>query len=52
MSAPLFALSNQKLEAAPPFEIATHVGAMVSFDGIVRDNNEGKLVVRLAYSAY
>jgi molybdopterin synthase catalytic subunit len=52
MSSPLFVLSIQPLKATPPFAIDTHVGAIASFAGIVRDNNEGKSVVRLAYSAY
>lgn len=52
MSSLLFALSNQRLDDVPPFAIARHVGALVSFAGIVRDNNEGKSVTRLEYSAY
>ncbi len=52
MSSPLFALSNQRLDDGPPFAIARHVGAIVGFVGIVRDNNEGKSVARLEYSAY
>ena len=48
----LFALSVDPLPVAPPFSVSTSVGAIACFEGIVRDNNEGKLVVRLEYSAY
>jgi molybdopterin synthase catalytic subunit len=48
----LFALSVNPLPAAPPFPVPTGVGAIACFEGIVRDNNEGKSVVRLEYSAY
>jgi molybdopterin synthase catalytic subunit len=50
--ASLFTLSVNPLPAAPPFSVPPGVGAIVSFEGIVRDNNEGKSVVRLEYSAY
>jgi molybdopterin synthase catalytic subunit len=36
----------------PPFTVSPGVGAMVVFEGIVRDNNEGKVVTELEYSAY
>ena len=37
---------------SPPFAISSGTGAIVTFEGIVRDNNEGRSVVELEYSAY
>ena len=47
-----FRLLNDPLPVDPPFEIPTAAGAVVSFDGRVRDHNEGRRVCGLAYSAY
>jgi molybdopterin synthase catalytic subunit len=47
-----FVLSLDPPPATPPFALATTVGATVCFEGIVRDNNEGKPVLRLEYTAY
>jgi molybdopterin synthase catalytic subunit len=49
---PLFMLSSEPLPARPPFAPTSSTGAIVSFEGIVRDNNDGKAVVELEYSAY
>ena len=48
----LFRLSPNTLPERPPFAPTQAVGAVVSFEGIVRDNNDGKKVVELEYSAY
>ena len=47
-----FRLLNDSLPVDPPFEISTAAGAVVSFDGRVRDHNEGRCVRGLAYTAY
>lgn len=47
-----FRLLNDSLPVDPPFDIPTGAGAVVSFDGRVRDHNEGRRVCKLAYSAY
>jgi molybdopterin synthase catalytic subunit len=52
MAESLFALSTDRLPTRPPFALPTSVGAVACFEGIVRDNNEGKSVLRLEYSAY
>lgn len=52
MSVPAFWLLSDSLPVNPPFEISTAAGAVVSFDGRVRDHNEGRRVRNLAYSAY
>jgi molybdopterin synthase catalytic subunit len=49
---PLFDLTDQTISVALPFPISSAAGALVSFDGIVRDHNEGRSVVALEYSAY
>ena len=48
----LFMLSSEPLPESPPFVPTLGTGAIVSFEGIVRDNNDGKAVVELEYSAY
>jgi len=48
----LFVLSPNPLLDRPPFVLPVSVGAIVCFEGVVRDNNEGKSVLRLEYSAY
>jgi adenylyltransferase/sulfurtransferase len=45
-------LLDGPLPTQPPFDISVAAGAVVSFDGRVRDHNEGRSVCRLAYSAY
>lgn len=52
MLAPLFSLTEEEIPAASPFSISSSAGALVAFDGIVRDHNEGRSVVALEYSAY
>jgi molybdopterin synthase catalytic subunit len=52
MADQLFFLSARPLEMAPPFALPPSLGALVTFDGVVRDNNMGKPVVRLEYTAY
>ena len=47
-----FRLLDESLPDHPPFYIPVTAGAVVSFDGRVRDHNEGRNVRRLAYSAY
>jgi molybdopterin synthase catalytic subunit len=47
-----FMLLSEPLPARPPELPGLGVGALVSFEGIVRDNNDGKTVVELEYSAY
>ena len=47
-----FALSDLPIPADPPFAPTVKAGALVCFEGRVRDNNHGKTVSRLAYSAY
>lgn len=49
---PLFMLLSRSLPDTPPFASTTDVGAIVRFEGVVRDNNEGKTVVELEYTAY
>jgi molybdopterin synthase catalytic subunit len=49
---PLFDLTEQAIRVTLPFPISSGTGALVSFDGIVRDHNEGRSVVALEYSAY
>ena len=48
----LFMLSSEPLPEMPPFALTSRTGAVVSFQGIVRDNNDGKAVVEIEYSAY
>ena len=52
MMAAAFRLLDEVLPDHPPFDIPIAAGAVVSFDGRVRDHNEGRQVLRLAYSAY
>ena len=52
MLAPLFSLTEEAIPAASPFSISSSAGALVAFDGIVRDHNEGRSVVALEYTAY
>ena len=47
-----FRLVDGPLPDHPPFDVPVAAGAVVTFDGRVRDHNEGKTVQRLAYSAY
>lgn len=49
---PLFMLTSEPVPERPPFAVSIGTGAIVTFEGIVRDNNEGKVVVELEYSAY
>jgi molybdopterin synthase catalytic subunit len=49
---PLFTLLAEPLPDKPPFAPMPGVGAVVRFEGVVRDNNDGKAVVELEYSAY
>jgi adenylyltransferase/sulfurtransferase len=49
---PAFQLFDDPLPTHPPFDISVAVGAVVSFDGRVRDHNENRSVSKLAYSAY
>jgi molybdopterin synthase catalytic subunit len=49
---PLFLLVAEPLPESPPFARMVGAGAQVSFEGTVRDNNQGKAVVGLEYSAY
>jgi len=49
---PSFRLLHEPLPRDPPFDIAVAAGAVVSFDGRVRDHNGGRAVRKLAYSAY
>lgn len=48
----LFLLLSEPLPERPPFAANLRTGAVVSFEGIVRDNNQGKAVVQIEYSAY
>ena len=48
----LFSLSAGGLPDRPPFDPKPSVGAIVTFDGLVRNVNDGKEVQRLEYSAY
>jgi molybdopterin synthase catalytic subunit len=47
-----FVLTSEPVPQAPPFSLTSSMGAIVSFQGIVRDNNDGKAVVEIEYSAY
>ena len=47
-----FQLFDEPLPGQPPFDISVAAGAVVSFDGRVRDQNENRSVSKLAYSAY
>jgi molybdopterin synthase catalytic subunit len=47
-----FRLLDEALPDHAPFDVPVAAGAVVTFDGRVRDHNEGKTVQRLAYSAY
>jgi molybdopterin synthase catalytic subunit len=47
-----FALTEATIPSSAPFALTIDIGALVTFDGIVRDHNEGQSVVRLEYSAY
>ena len=49
---PAFRLLGEPLPREPPFDISVATGAVVSFEGRVRDHNEGRGVRTLAYSAY
>lgn len=49
---PMFVLLAAPLPEKPPFALELGVGALVTFEGIVRDNNDGKAVVELEYAAY
>jgi molybdopterin synthase catalytic subunit len=49
---PLFALTEQAIPVTLPFSVSPQAGALVSFEGIVRDHNEGRSVVALEYTAY
>jgi uroporphyrinogen-III synthase len=49
---PGFRLFDGPLPDRPPFELSVATGAVVSFDGRVRDHNQGRSVSKLAYSAY
>jgi molybdopterin synthase catalytic subunit len=48
----LFSLSDDAISVEPPFVLHGKVGALVTFDGLVRDNNDGRMVRALSYSAY
>jgi molybdopterin synthase catalytic subunit len=50
----MFKLSSSPIEQLNPREgfISPQAGAFVSFEGLVRDHNEGKTVLRLEYEAY
>lgn len=51
--APLsFRLTMEPLPASPPSSAPARAGAMVTFEGLVRDHNQGRPVVGLDYSAY
>lgn len=47
-----FTLTETPIPSSAPFALPVDIGALVSFDGIVRDHNEGQPVVQLEYSAY
>jgi len=47
-----FRLVAQGIPASPPVLPPPGAGATVTFEGIVRDHNEGRKVLRLEYSAY
>jgi molybdopterin synthase catalytic subunit len=47
-----FFLRDTDIPSSPPFTMITDMGALVSFEGVVRDHNEGRPVVLLEYSAY
>lgn len=49
---PAFRLLDGPLPSDPPFDISVAAGAVVTFDGRVRDHNDGRGVRKLAYSAY
>lgn len=49
---PLFMLSSEPVPERAPFVQTLGTGAIVSFEGIVRNSNDGKAVVELEYSAY
>ncbi len=48
----MFYISNEDLELIKVTENSGRAGAMVRFDGIVRNHNEGKDVDALEYEAY
>lgn len=48
----LFSLSDDAIFVAPPFALRGKAGALVTFDGLVRDHNDGRRVRALTYSAY
>jgi len=47
-----FQLTVEPLPASFPGFPPPRAGALVTFEGLVRDHNEGRLVVELEYSAY
>lgn len=47
-----FILQGTPPASDPPFTASLAIGAVVTFEGRVRDHNDGRRVVRLAYSAY
>ena len=47
-----FSMGELNLEACRARLISPSVGAYVSFEGWVRDHNEGQKVLRLEYEAY
>lgn len=48
----MFSISSEALELIKVSEESGKAGAMVRFDGIVRNHNEGKAVDALEYEAY
>ena len=47
----MFEISAEPIVAAP-LEISGHAGAVVTFEGVVRDVNEGRSVLALEYEAF
>ncbi len=47
-----FVLCSQSLAGMAPPGLPASVGGLVTFEGLVREHNEGKTVVALEYSAY
>ncbi len=49
-----FAIVEQAIDAAAVEALVAHpsAGAVVRFDGVVRDHNEGRAVTKLEYEAY
>lgn len=47
-----FFLTDHSIPIDPPFSFTNQVGAVVTFEGRVRDNHHGQLVSHLEYSTY